>query len=235
MLTEFTVGLMKQLHNIGDSEMKECKDCEYFEEGYDSSDGTPYCSHDGGYEYCPYNCQGTVNRDELKITLDMPEIADFIKHTVQNTVHTSVYQMIEVQVKKIVDSDIKELTKKYVEESLRKCIDDEIKSYMGKEITIGGGWHEPERKMSREAYLSECVSNSLEEKLKPEQIKRIVTDYCSKTISDRLNNLKYDINTGIKNKFDEETRKTLSDNVVSMLMAGDTYKKLSDSMGRLLE
>lgn len=215
--------------------MKECKDCEYFEGGYDSSDGTPYCNHDGGYEYCPYNCQGTVNRDELKITLDMPEITDFIKHTVQNTVHTSVYRMIEVQVKQIVDSDIKELTKKYVEESLRKCIDDEIKSYMKKEITIGGGWYEPERKMSREAYLAECVSNSLEEKLKPEQIKRIVTDYCSGAISDRLNNLKYDINAGIKNKFDEETRKTLSDNVVSMLMAGDTYKKLSDSMGRLLK
>lgn len=215
--------------------MKECKDCEYFEGRYDSSDGTPYCSHDGGYEYCPYNCQGTVNRDELKITLDMPEITDFIKHTVQNTVHTSVYQMIEVQVKKIVDSDIKELTKKYVEESLRKCIDDEIKSYMGKEITIGGGWYESERKMSREAYLAECISNSLDERLKPEQIKRIVTDYCSETISNRLNKLKYDINTGIKNKFDEATRKTLSDNVVSMLMAGDTYKKLSDSMGRLLE
>ena len=26
-----------------------------------------------------YSCQGTVNRDELKITLDMPEITDFIK------------------------------------------------------------------------------------------------------------------------------------------------------------
>ena len=66
---EFTVGLMKQLHNIGDSEMKECKDCEYFEEGYDSSDGTPYCSHDGGYEYCPYNCQGTVIGTSLKLHL----------------------------------------------------------------------------------------------------------------------------------------------------------------------
>lgn len=31
--------------------MKNCKDCEYFN-GYDHSDGTPYCDYDGGYECC---------------------------------------------------------------------------------------------------------------------------------------------------------------------------------------
>lgn len=215
--------------------MKECKDCEYFEGSYDYSDGTPDCSYDGGYEDCPYNCQGTVNRDELKITLDMPEITAFIKHTVQNTVHTSVYQMIEVQVKQIVDSDIKELTKKYVEESLRKCIDYEIKSYMGKEITIGGGWYEPKRTMSRNEYLAECVSTTLDKKLESEQIKKIVTDYCSREITSKVDALKDDVNRGIKNTFDAETRKALSDNVVTVLMAGDTYQRLSDSMGRLLK
>ena len=30
-------------------------------------------------------------------------------------------------------------------------------------------------------------------------------------------------------------RKALSDNVVTVLMAGDTYQRLSDSMGRLLK
>ena len=36
--------------------MKDCKNCKYFC-GYDYSDGTPICEHNGGYEACPYNDQ----------------------------------------------------------------------------------------------------------------------------------------------------------------------------------
>lgn len=214
--------------------MKDCKDCEYFD-GFDRSDGTPYCKYDGGYEDCPYNCTGRINEDEFKITLDMPEISTFIQHTIQNTVESAVYRMIAGQVKSIVKDKIKDSAEAYVEESLQKAIDDEIKTYMEKDITIGGGWHEPERKMSRNEYLAECVSKTLDKELKPEQIKKIVTDYCSREITNKVDTLKDDVNRGIKNTFDAETRKTLSDNVVTMLMAGDTYQRLSDSMGRLLK
>lgn len=214
--------------------MKTCKDCEYFN-GYDHSDGTPYCDYDGGYECCPYNCTGRINEDEFKIILDMPEISTFIQHTIQNTVESSVYKMIAGQVKSIVSDKIKDSAEAYVEESLKKAVDDEIKTYMEKDITIGGGWYEPNRTMSRNEYLAECVSTTLDKKLESEQIKKIVTDYCSREITSKVDALKDDVNRGIKNTFDAETRKALSDNVVTVLMAGDTYQRLSDSMGRLLK
>lgn len=214
--------------------MKECKDCEHFY-GYNDSDGTPDCDYKEGYEGCPYNCEGSAKEDKFKITLDIPEINTFIKHTVQNTVSNSVYKMIELQVKSIVDQEIKDIAEKYVNEVLKESIDKEVSEYMQRDITIGGGWASPERVISREAYLSECISKALDEKLKPEEIRKIVTESCRSTIEDRLNKLKYDINTGIKRNFDEATRKTLSENVVTLLMAGDTYKRLSDSMGNLLK
>lgn len=214
--------------------MKECKDCEYFD-GYNYDDGTPKCCYSDGYENCPYCQEGEVKEDKFKIILDIPDITKFIKHTVTNTVEKSVLSIIIDQVNDIIKEEIKNIANEYVEESLKKAIDSEIASFMKKDITIGGGWREPERKISRETYLSECVESILKDKLSPEQTKKIVTEYCSNAISSNIDRLKNDINRGIKNNFDETTRKALSENVVSMLMAGDTYQRLSSSMERLLK
>lgn len=214
--------------------MKDCKDCEYFN-GYDYDDGTPHCDHDGGYNNCPYCYEGDVEEDKCKITLDMPDITTFIKHTVENTVRKAVYEMIDNCIKSTVKGEIEDKAKAYVDESLKKVIDDEIKAYMQKDITIGGGWKEPERKMSRNEYLAECTSKVVNDNLSPEKICDTVRNYCKSTINGALDRIKTDVNAGIKAQFDETTRKTLSENVVTILMAGDTYKRLSDSMGRLLK
>jgi hypothetical protein len=214
--------------------MKDCKDCKYFN-GYDYDDGTPECDYEGGYEACPYCCEGDVEKDKCKITLDMPDITTFIKHTVANTVHKAVYDMIDICVKSMVKDKIEDIAEAYVKESLKKVVDDEIKAYMQKEITIGGGWREPERKPSRNEYLAECTAKVIDEKLNPEKVADIVRNYCQRTIDDNVASIKVAVNTGIKTQFDETTRKALSDNVVSMLMAGNTYKRLSDSMERILK
>lgn len=45
--------------------MKECRDCKYFE-GYDYSDGTPYCEYERGYENCPYNDETEIKNNGIK-------------------------------------------------------------------------------------------------------------------------------------------------------------------------
>lgn len=214
--------------------MKDCENCKYCN-GFDYDDGTPNCTCEGGMGGCPYNDEGKVKEEEFKITLDIPNITDYIKHTVKNTVDNAVRDMIEDCVKKMVKEKIEDTAEAYVEESLKKVVDDEIKAYMQKEITIGGGWREPERKLSRNEYLAECTAKVIDEKLNPEKVTDMVRNYCQRTIDDNVERLKVAVNTGIKTQFDETTRKALSDNVVSMLMAGDTYKRLSDSMERILK
>lgn len=214
--------------------MKDCEKCKYFD-GYDCDDDTPYCNCDGGYENCPYNDSGDAKADECKLVLDMPDIKTYIKHTIENTLIKTTRAMIDECVRTIVKKKIEEQAKVYVNESLKKVVDDEIKAYMQKEITIGGGWSEPERKLSRNEYLAECTAKVIDEKLNPEKIADIVRNYCQRTIDDNVGRIKAAVNTGIKTQFDETTRKALSDNVVSMLMAGDTYKRLSDSMERILK
>lgn len=214
--------------------MKDCENCEYCD-GIDYEDGTPDCTCEGGMGCCPYNDEGEIKEDKFKITLDIPNIADYIKHTVKNTVDNAVRDMIEDCVKKMVKEKIEDTAEAYVEESLKKVVDDEIKAYMQKDITVGGGWSEPERKMSRNDYLSECTAKVVESQLSAKKISEMVIDYCKGSIDRFARDIKDDVNYKIKNTFDNAMKQALSDNVVTMLMAGDTYKKLSDSMGRILE
>lgn len=48
--------------------MKDCKDCEYCD-GFDYRDGTPECSHEGGYMHCPFNDHERVQKSRILITL----------------------------------------------------------------------------------------------------------------------------------------------------------------------
>lgn len=214
--------------------MKDCENCEYFD-GYDYNDGTPDCDFKGGYENCLYNKGGSVKEDPFKIILDVPEINEFINHTISNTLHDAVYNMIDNQVHNVVRDNIKDLAKSYVEEKLKSTIDEEIASFMKKDITIGGGWGEPAKTISREQFLSDTISKELEKKLDKNVATNIVQTYCHGTIISAIDKLKSDVNSKIKSTFDEETRKALSDNIIQVLMAGDTFQRLSDSMGRLLK
>jgi hypothetical protein len=214
--------------------MKDCENCEYFD-GYDYDDGTPNCIIKGRYENCPYNKGGSVKEDPFKITLDVPEINEFINHTISNTLHDAVYNMIDNQVHNVVRDSIKDLAKSYVEEKLKSTIDEEIASFMKKDITIGGGWGEAAKTISREQFLSDTISKELEKKLDKNAATNIVQTYCHGTIISAIDKLKSDVNSKIKSTFDEETRKALSDNIIQVLMAGDTFQRLSDSMGRLLK
>lgn len=215
--------------------MKDCENCKYFYDGYNYDDGTPNCCAPGGYENCPYNTSGSVKEDPFKITLDIPEINEFINHTISNTLHDAVYNMIDNQVHNVVRDSIKDLAKSYVEEKLKSVIDEEIASFMEKDITIGGGWGEPAKTISREQFLSDTISKELEKKLDSSVATNIVQNYCRSTITSAIDKLKSDVNSKIKSTFDEETRKALSDNIIQVLMAGDTFQRLSDSMGRLIK
>lgn len=215
--------------------MKDCENCDYFGGWYDYHDGTPDCDFKGGYENCPYNKGGSVKEDPFKITLDIPEINEFINHTISNTLHDAVYNMIDNQVHNVVRDSIKDLAKSYVEEKLKSTIDEEIASFMKKDITIGGNWNEPAKTISREQFLSDTISKELEKKLDSSVATDIVKNYCGSTIRNAIDKLKSDVNSKIKSTFDEETRRALSENIIQVLMAGDTFQRLSDSMGRLIK
>lgn len=217
--------------------MKDCKDCEYFE-GYDYSDGTPnctYCENGGtGYEYCPYNDGANVKKNGFKIEIDAGFMHDYIRHTLENTMTGEAASVARQEIKSLITNEIKQEVLDEMKRQIKSIVEEEIADFMSKEITIGGGWREPERKLTRTQYLSETIEKELDEKFKSDAIKRYAEQEVKSAINTYDRKLRDEINAGIKQYFDTATRQILTENVVSMLMCNDTYQKLSNSMQTFL-
>ena len=49
----------------GEDKMNDCSDCKYFD-GWDDSDGTPYCEYEKGIENCPYDNETEIKNNGIK-------------------------------------------------------------------------------------------------------------------------------------------------------------------------
>lgn len=213
--------------------MRECKECEFFN-GYDYSDGTPHCDCEGGYEACPYCDYTGVKNNGMKIEIDAGFMHDYILHTMKNTIEHEAYKVAVNEIKSLVTQEIKDAVLSEMGEQIKSVINEEISNFMSKEITIGGGWREPERQLTRTQYLSEMIENELSAKFKSDALKSYAEKEVKSAIDLHERKLRDQINAGIKTYFNEATRQVLTENVVSMLMCNETYKKLSDSMQTFL-
>jgi hypothetical protein len=105
---------------------------------------------------------------------------------------------------------------------------------MNGNITIGGGWREPERTLTRTEYLTELVEAGLSENFDKEKIEKAIQSEVESKISKFTSSVKSDINANIRSLFDDATKSALTENVVKMLMDNETYRRLQGSMQNLL-
>lgn len=212
---------------------KNCRICKYFE-GYDYSDGTPYCKYDGGYECCPFNDSTEVKNNGISINIDAQFMSDYIRHTIKNSAENMANSIVEREISKIITETYRDSIEKMTEQAIEKAVNEQVEKFMTGNITIGGGWIIPERTLSRVEYLSELVEKQLSDKFEEnrlkETIKSIVYD-CTRKFSDEL---KREVNQNAKQYLDESVRKTLGDTVVSILMGSQPYMQLSERMKSLL-
>lgn len=216
---------------------RDCKDCEYFG-GWDESDGTPYCGYEGGYKFCPFNSEANVAEknmmDGVKFEIDAGFLTDYIRETLKNTVHSVTLKVVESEIGKIVTDTYKDQVKALTQSAIEKIVDAQVTEFMGGDITIGGGWLEPERTITRTAYMSELIEKELGKRFDSDKMKGLAEQEARSAINQFSKSLKEDINSGVKQYFDAATRQVLTENVVSMLMSNDTYRRLSDSMNSFL-
>lgn len=217
--------------------MKKCEDCKFFD-GYSYDDGVPICSYEeadkSGYEYCPYNDSSKAVNNGMKIEIDTGFMSDYIKHTLMNTIDTHAYNMAKKEIECIIDNNFEDMLLDAIQKKMDSIIDDELSKLMDSEIVIGGGWSEPERKVSRKQYVSEKMLDEINKRLKDDVFKSYVQKEVGNAINTYDRKLRDEVNAGIKTYFDSATREVLTQNVVEMLMSNSTYKKLSDSMETFL-
>lgn len=213
--------------------MKNCEKCEFYG-GYDYDYDTEICTHEGGDANCPFNDISSLKNNGIKIEIDAGFMHEYIRSTLKNTIESETICVARNEIKNLVAEEMKQEILEEMRSQIKDVISKAISDFMKKEITIGGTWIEPERKMTREQYLGETIESELKFRFDEDAIKRYAENRVREGIDKYNDSLRDEINAGIKTYFNAATREILTENVVSMLMCNDTYKKLSENIQNFL-
>lgn len=189
---------------------RECKSCDYYE-GNDLVDGTLRCGYDGGYECCPFNDEApTKAEDKTRIVIDAEYFTEYIRNTLKNTFRGEARVIAEREIKAIVKSEYESCVKQITKEAVSKIVEDQVAEFMAGNITVGGGWSEPSRTLSRKEYLSELVEKNLAPAFEKDAVINHAKKAAEEAITSFARKLRDDINAGIKKNFDSSPAGTLS-------------------------
>ena len=215
---------------------RECENCPHFG-GFDE-DGCPDCDLYTSFSACPYNAECPVKEEKqsdtaIKIEVDTEVLNLYIIETLQNTVKSVTEQTVEREIGKVVTEAYKAEIQSLTQSAIARIVDVQVTEFMAGNITIGGGWCEKERTLTRTDYMSELVEKALGKQLDA-NMRETAQREVKSAIDKFSRQLKDEINAGVKQYFDAATRQVLTENVVSMLMSNDTYRRLSESMTTFL-
>ena len=213
--------------------MRECKECEYFS-GYDCNDGTPVCDYEEGFDKCPFCDAAGVKKRGCHIEIDSDFMDDYIRHTIMNTIHGEAKEIAEREVKRLVTEDIKNEIQNVMRNSVQAAVDEALSNFMEETITVGNGWMEDQRTITRRQYFIELIEKEAKAKTKDGFFEDKAKKYVKEAIEKFNKSLCDDINASVRQIFSDTTRQTLTDSFVNMLMCNDTYRKLSESMNHFL-
>lgn len=210
---------------------KDCRECDYFE-GY-TSEGEPLCDVD-----CPYNDESEVSEqktaDGIKFEIDATFFTEYVRETIRNTVQNLTRTIVEREIKNIITDAYQEEIKALTKAAMSKAVDTQVAEFMADDISLGGGWMEKPRTLSRKDYMAELVEKELADYKTESKVKTIAHEVSSKAINDFTSKMKSEINAGINEYFNSATRQVLTENVVSMLMSNETYQRMAQSMKHFL-
>lgn len=189
----------------------------------------------------------------MKLTLDLENLENIVKETMTANLQNVIKQEVDCIVKKEIEDTAASVIKEITSKNLQDFIQEYIKTTP---IKIGGGLYskEPEQVYTIEEYTRKTLADMLESQMfitetrdgwsgRTEKRTISFNDYVlnqlkyDSTIQDFLDkfavSMKNDMAKKIKDTFDTATRNALSASVFDMLMATDTYKKITTNIAAL--
>lgn len=182
----------------------------------------------------------------LKVEVDMQNFAAGIIQEVRRTLKDEI-------VKDLKESFMEEL-KEDIMEHIRDVSLEMVKDVYDNEKIIVGGWGEDKKEYTVRQYILMKIQNTFKDGVfifskkdrwgDREETKVSLQDYIDrelnfskfeKEINSQVDKIRRDINKRISDTFDASTRQMLSDNVLKVLMANDTYKKIQDNIAGIAD
>lgn len=177
----------------------------------------------------------------LQINFDVENFAKGIATAVKKTLKKEIIAELKKSVLEDLKDDIRKNISTMSEEIVREVYENEK--------VIFGGWGEEKQEVSVKQYLLNRIRESFKDgkfitKKKDrwgdvETTEVSIEEYINgkidfsaiqKDIDREIDSMRKDINSRIKDMFDSSTRQMLSDNVLQVLMANETYQKIQSNI-----
>lgn len=184
----------------------------------------------------------------MKAIIDMENLGAMIEQNLND--HLEV--IINKQVENCVESKVEELAKNIIAEKVAENFQKFVDEYISKtKIRIGGNsyWDDEEvKELTVEQYIKYELKNRLESKKLRVKSNNRYSDYEEVSFEDYiksqfnandiikadldsfLDEVRKKINQTVKNTFDKSTKDMLSNTVLSILTANDTYRKIENNI-----
>lgn len=199
--------------------------------------------------------------DRLVINADMTIFAEGIVDAVVHKVKREIYNQVLEEVKReIVDMDLKRV----IQTSVGDIIKDLILDFMNNEkIKVGGDfWNDiPAEEMTMIQYAKRCLKEAIEKEsfkivtdIKPASYGsgfNVTTkeftfqDYIKSNLgignemqeylNRQIGEIKKNVNKDMQNLFDKSTKEMLSESVLNVLMANETYGRIRNQVGQIAD
>lgn len=187
----------------------------------------------------------------MKVTLELDNLENIVQTTLEKNLGNVVKEQIADIVKKTADNLIKDTINTQVSKNFQHFVDEYITT---KKIKVGGSYwdNEPEQEYTVEQYIKQQLKEKLDsKKLKLKQMDsygRYTNNYeevsfetyisrqfdpnemIKKELDAFMDDIRKQVNTTMKETFDNSTKSMLSNAVLSILSANDTYRQIENNI-----
>lgn len=180
----------------------------------------------------------------LRIEYDMEDMVVGIKEAVKEELKPEIAEEIRNEIKAEIKREMMDKVKEQIPEDTSvwlKNIMEEI--YNTEVIKVGGGWNQDTKEYTLKEYVIEQIKNRIvnndcgsgnrysKESFDEWFRNKCVDSDIKKVIDREIKEIRDDVNRKVKNMFDDSTKQMLSEAVLNVLMANDTYKKIQSNIG----
>lgn len=187
----------------------------------------------------------------MKVTLELDNLENIVQTTLEKNLENVVKEQIADIVKKTADNLMKDTINTQVSKNFQHFVDEYITT---KKIKVGGSYwdNEPEQEYTVEQYIKQQLKEKLDsKKLKLKQMDsygRYTNNYeevsfetyisrqfdpnemIKKELDAFMDDIRKQVNTTMKEIFDNSTKSMLSNAVLSILSANDTYRQIENNI-----
>lgn len=177
----------------------------------------------------------------LQINFDVENFAKGIATAVKKTLKKEII----AELKKSILEDLKD----DIQENIATMSEEIVREVYENEKIVLGGWGEEKKEISIKQYLLNSIRDSFKDgkfitkrkdrwgDVETEEVSiqqyinsKINFSAIQEDIDREIDRMRKDINSRIKDIFDSSTRQMLSDNVLQVLMANETYQKIQSNI-----